>query len=88
MTTQGSPVRVEIPPGVQHDAPVRVRGGGVKTRDRTGDLVIRIRIDTPEGITAGEQDLYRRILRIEEKRDGTERRFLGRYIPKFRGRGG
>ena len=88
MTIRGSPVRVEVPPGMQHDAPVRVRGEGVKTRDRCGDLVVRIRIDTPSGITAGEQDLYRRILRIEERRTGVKERFLEKYIPKFRGRGG
>jgi molecular chaperone DnaJ len=88
MTIRGSHVRVEIPPGVQQGASVRVRGEGVKTRDRSGDLVVRIWIDTPGGITAGEQDLYRRILRIEERKEGMKEGFLGKYIPKFRGRGG
>ena len=60
----------------------------MKTRDRCGDLVLRIRIEPPQGITAEEQDLYRRILRIEERRDGMKEGMLERYISKIRRRGG
>jgi molecular chaperone DnaJ len=85
MTIRGNTVAVDIPAGVRHDAPVRVRGEGVKTRDRSGDLVLRIRIDIPEGITAEEQELYRRILRIEERRDGTGMGILSRSLSRIRG---
>jgi len=88
VTIRRNTVRVDIPAGVRHDAVVRVPGEGVKTRDRCGDLVLRIRIEPPQGITAEEQDLYRRILRIEERRDGMKQGMLERYISKIRRRGG
>lgn len=87
MTLHGHSVPVEVPPGVQNDAALRVAGEGVKTGEGCGDLILRIRIDTPEGITAEEQDLYRRILRIEARRDGAKSGFIERYLSKIRGRG-
>jgi molecular chaperone DnaJ len=87
VTIHGNTVRVDVPAGVQHDAAVRVRGEGVRLRDRSGDLVLRVRIETPQGITAAEQDLYRRILRIEERRDGTKTGVLSQYISRIRGAG-
>jgi molecular chaperone DnaJ len=86
-TIRGGTVRADIPPGVQHDAVVRVRGEGVKVQDRCGDLLIRVQIDTPGGITAEEQELYRRILRIEERREGMKGGVLSRYISRIRGAG-
>jgi molecular chaperone DnaJ len=88
VTIRGKPVRVDIPPGVQQGAGVRVPGEGVKTRDRCGDLVLRIRIEIPEGITAEEQDLYRRILRIEQRREGLKTGVLDRYVSRIKGRKG
>ena len=87
LTIRGKTVRADVPPGVQHDAAVRVTGEGVKERDRCGDLILRIRIDIPEQITAEEQDLYRRILRVEKRREGPRRGLLGRCISRIRDRG-
>jgi molecular chaperone DnaJ len=87
VTLRGNTVQVMVPPGVQHGDLVRVRGEGVKVGDRSGDLVLRILIDTPEGITAEEQDLYRRILRIEERREGTKAGVLSRCMSRIRGAG-
>ena len=81
-------IQVEIPPGVQHDAAVRVRGEGVKMRDRSGDLVVRVKIDIPGKTTAGERDLYQRLLRIEEGREGAKGKgLISRYFMKRRDAG-
>jgi molecular chaperone DnaJ len=88
-TIGGRLLRIGIPPGVQHDATVRVSGEGVKTREGCGDLVLRIKIVGPEKITAEERDLYRRILRIEEGREEERKKgLLSRYFAKLRDSGG
>ena len=87
-TIDGRVIRVEIPPGIQHDAAVRVGGEGVKMRDRSGDLVARVKIDTPGKTTAEERDLYRRLLRIEEGREEMEKKgLISRYFGKRRDAG-
>lgn len=80
---EGKMIRVEIPPGIQHDAAIRVKGEGVKMRDRSGDLVVRVKIDIPGKITAEERDLYRNLLKIEERGVGRRRMSLiSRYFTK------
>jgi molecular chaperone DnaJ len=87
-TIDGRVIRVEIPPGIQHDAAVRVVGEGVKMRDRSGDLVVRVKIDTPEKTTAEERHLYQRLLRIEEGREATKKKgLISRYFAKIRDTG-
>jgi molecular chaperone DnaJ len=82
-TIDGRAIRVEIPPGIQHDAGVRVAGEGVKVRDRSGDLVVRVKIDTPGKTTAEERDLYRKILRIEEGREAVKKKgLISRYFKR------
>jgi molecular chaperone DnaJ len=84
-TIDGRVIRVEIPHGMQHDSTIRVGGEGVKLHDRAGDLVVRVKIDTPEKITADERDLYRRLLRIEEGREATKKKgLISRYFAKMR----
>ncbi|HTY53016.1 MAG TPA: J domain-containing protein [Methanomicrobiales archaeon] len=86
-TVGGKAIRVDIPPGVRDNAVVRVKGEGVRVRDRSGDLLVRVRIDTPEKTTAEERELYRRLLKIEEEREGTRRKgILSRYFTKKEGR--
>jgi DnaJ-class molecular chaperone len=86
-TIDGRVIRVEIPPGVQHDGIIRVPGEGVRTRDRSGDLVLRVRIRPPEGITARERALYRRLLRIEEEHAERKGGLVARYLSKIGNRG-
>jgi molecular chaperone DnaJ len=82
---KGRSIRVDIPPGVQHDTAIRVKGEGVKVRDRSGDLVVRVKIDIPEKITARERDLYRSLLEIEGRGEGRRRMSLiSRYLTKRR----
>jgi DnaJ-class molecular chaperone len=84
-TIEGKLLRIEIPPGIQHDAPVRVDGEGVKTRGGCGDLILRIKILSPEKTTAEERDLYRQILRIEEGKEELRKKgVLSRYFSKIR----
>jgi DnaJ-class molecular chaperone len=84
-TIRGRLLRIEIPPGIQHDAPVRVSGEGVKTREGCGDLILRMKIVSPEKTTAEERDLYRQILRIEEGREELRKKgLLSRYFAKIR----
>ena len=85
-TVDGRSLRVEIPPGVQHDTAVRVPGEGVKARDRAGDLVLRIRIDSPGEITAEERELYRKILRIEERKE-EKKGIISGYLSRLKGAG-
>ncbi|HXW98985.1 MAG TPA: DnaJ C-terminal domain-containing protein, partial [Methanomicrobiales archaeon] len=87
-TIDGRTVRVGIPAGVQHEAAVRVTGEGVKTRERCGDLVARIQIDTPSHVTGEEQALYRQILRIEERREEAKKAgILSRALSRMRDAG-
>jgi molecular chaperone DnaJ len=76
-------IRVEIPPGIQHEAAVRVRGEGVKVRDRSGDLIARVKIDTPGKTTSEERDLYRKLLQIEERKEAMKKKgLLSRYLKR------
>ena len=86
-TIDGRGIRVEIPPGSQQGAIVRVQGEGVKMRDRSGDLVVRVMIDTPEKTTAEERELYRKLLHIEEAREQNKRGLISRYFAKMRDSG-
>jgi molecular chaperone DnaJ len=86
-TIGGKVLRVEIPPGMQHEASVRIKGEGVKTRERTGDLILRIRILGPEKISAEERDLYRQLLRIEERGELGKGGILSRYLSRIRDSG-
>jgi molecular chaperone DnaJ len=87
-TADGRRIRVEIPPGVQHDTIIRAEGEGVKVRDRTGDLLVRIQIDTPGKTTDEERDLYQRLLKIEEKREKMQKKgLISRYVTKLRDAG-
>jgi molecular chaperone DnaJ len=85
-TVDGRSIRVEIPLGVQHEGSVRVPGEGVKARDRAGDLVLRIWIDTPEKITAEERDLYRQLVRIEERKE-EKKGVISGYLSWLKGPG-
>jgi len=87
-TIDGRVIPVEIPHGIQHDAAVRVGGEGVKIRDRAGDLVARVKIDTPGKTTAEERDLYRKLLQIEERKEAMKKKgLLSRYFVKMRDAG-
>ncbi len=58
--TLDRPAEVDIPPGTQPDAVLRIRGKGLPG----GDLYLRIRILVPEKLSGMERDLYRKLREI------------------------
>ncbi len=46
-TLGGDPVKLKIPPGTPHGKTFRVRGRGVETPKRTGDLLVTVEIAVP-----------------------------------------
>ncbi len=50
-TLGGQPVRVRVPAGTPHGRTLRVRGRGVRSDKRTGDLLVGIRLTVPDHVT-------------------------------------
>lgn len=61
-TVDGSRVRVDVPPGVQPDDRLRVRGQGMPVvgTERRGDLILQVKVQTPTDLTDAQRDLIRR----------------------------
>jgi molecular chaperone DnaJ len=55
-TLVGSPVRVRVPAGTPHGRTLRVRGRGVRTDKRTGDLLVGIRLTVPDHVTDKQRE--------------------------------
>ena len=55
--------RLEVPPGTQPDAVLRLRGKGLPDfgSDRRGDLYVALRIRVPETLSAEERELWERL---------------------------
>ncbi len=47
----GNRIKVRIPAGTQHGTKLRLKGQGVETSKKTGDLYVIIEIQTPENLT-------------------------------------
>ena len=78
-------IEVKVPPGVQSGTSLRVSGEGVKRRGHPGDLMVRIRIVTPRGVSAEEKELYEKLLEIEgsgKNRKGFFTGFMGKRKTK------
>ncbi|HEY6798440.1 MAG TPA: DnaJ C-terminal domain-containing protein [Kineosporiaceae bacterium] len=46
-TLEGPPVRMKVPAGTRSGRTLRVRGRGVRTPKRTGDLLVTVHVETP-----------------------------------------
>jgi molecular chaperone DnaJ len=59
--TLDGPEEINVPPGTQSGRELRLRGRGVPHLDGRGrgDLVLRIQVDTPTGLTKAQEDLLR-----------------------------
>jgi molecular chaperone DnaJ len=66
-TVTGS-VEVELPAGIQSGQALRLRGQGIpELNGRTrGDLIARIRVWTPEQLSAEQEALFRRLRELED----------------------
>ena len=56
----GNRIKVKIPSGTQHGAKLRLKGQGVETSKKTGDLYVEIEINTPENLTEKQLEVLRR----------------------------
>lgn len=56
----GNRIKVKIPPGTQHGAKLRLKGQGVETSKKTGDLYVEIEIRTPENLTAQQLEILKK----------------------------
>jgi curved DNA-binding protein len=62
-TAYGKRARVTIPPGTQPGEKLRLRGQGVETDKRTGDLYVEIDITIPCNLTEEQREAIRRAAR-------------------------
>jgi molecular chaperone DnaJ len=58
-TLDGKKVLIKIPPGTASGKRFRVRGQGIQKGDKRGDLIIEVRIETPEKLTEEQERMMR-----------------------------
>ena len=56
-------IDVDTPAGIK-----AFKAGYISEDEKRGDLLLKVHIDLPEGITEREEKLYEQILKIERKR--------------------
>ena len=55
----GKRIKVPIHAGTQPGAKLRLKGQGVQTKDRTGDLFVEVEVAIPENLTKAQRDALR-----------------------------
>jgi molecular chaperone DnaJ len=58
-------IDLKVPAGIQYNTALRISGEGVKRRGKHGDLLVRIKIITPKGVSGEVKDLYQKISELE-----------------------
>jgi len=58
-------IEVKIPAGIQYNTALRIAGEGVKRRGKPGDLLVRVKIVTPKGVSGEQKELYEKIAELE-----------------------
>lgn len=53
----GSTISMKIPPGTQNEQLLKLKGKGIESTSRTGDLYVRIRVSVPKDLSPREQEL-------------------------------
>jgi len=68
--TLDDPVTVDIPKGTQGGEIFQLRGMGLPhpSGGRKGDLLIEVKVDTPTGVTARQEELLREFAKLEEEK--------------------
>ncbi|OWK41731.1 molecular chaperone DnaJ [Fimbriiglobus ruber] len=67
-TLTAEKVKYDLPRGIQTHEVVRLSGHGLPNRrggGRKGDLIIQVVVDTPQSLTAEQEQLFRRLAEIE-----------------------
>jgi molecular chaperone DnaJ len=54
-TLEGGPVKINIKPGTQTGTTQRVRGRGVQTTKKTGDLLVTLHVEVPTTLTDAQR---------------------------------
>ena len=62
----GGTTRVKVAPGTSTDKRLRIRGKGIPTKGKEGDLYARVKIVVPDAPSSEEQDLYSRLAEISD----------------------
>ncbi len=57
----GGVTRIKVAPGTSSGKRLRIRGQGMPTKGKEGDLYARVKIVVPDATSDEEQDLYRRL---------------------------
>ena len=50
-------LKLNIPAGSQHGAKLRIRGHGVETDERTGDLIVHLHLEVPQNLSDEQKEL-------------------------------
>ena len=58
--------KVKVAPGTSSDKRLRIRGKGIPTKGKEGDLYARVKIVVPDAPSSEEQDLYSRLAEISD----------------------
>lgn len=70
VNTLNRPIVLSIPPGSQPGQAFRVRGRGMpdlKKKSTTGDLLVHIKIELPQNISAEEKQLFEKLAKLTSK---------------------
>ena len=78
-------IDLTVPSGVQFNTALKISGEGVKRRGKPGDLLVRVKIVTPKGITGEEKELYEKLAELEHNRSGKGGFFSG-FMGKKKGK--
>lgn len=62
----GGTTRIKVAPGTSTDKRLRIRGQGMPTPGKEGDLYARVKIVVPEAPSPQEQDLYSRLAEVSD----------------------
>ncbi|NNC78597.1 MAG: DnaJ domain-containing protein [Acidimicrobiales bacterium] len=73
-TLEGVPVTVRIPPGTKSGKTLRVRGRGVQSSAKKGDLLVTVAVHVPDSVNSEERELLTKLRDIEQ---GAPRKDLG-----------
>ena len=58
-TLDGKKVLIKIPPGTASGKRFRVRGQGIQKGDKKGDLIVEVKIETPEKLSEEQERMMR-----------------------------
>lgn len=71
-TLTGEKIKHDIPKGIQSHEVIRIPGQGMPGRrgSRKGDLLVQVVIDTPQNLSAEQEQLFKKLAEIEKSEAG------------------